>query len=113
MDPIINDLLSKFGVESGKEVIQAVIQWWEKRKKRKTLTAADKTNIAHETNRMIRAATLEEVRRYDPAYDRLKNAVNRSAPKKKWAAKKARRLKRTTKMASCKGSPRTGRSHVV
>lgn len=39
MDATIKDLLSKLGIEAGKQAIQAVIRQWEERKQRKVDTA--------------------------------------------------------------------------
>jgi hypothetical protein len=46
MDPTIQELLNKLGIEAGKQAIQAVIRQWEERKRRKLDAAKNKAPLA-------------------------------------------------------------------
>lgn len=88
MDPLIGDILSKLGVQAGKEMIGGIIKHWEERKKKKKLTAADKIEIAEAAQDMLIQATMDDVREYSPRYQAIAQSVKKSAAAKKAAPKK-------------------------
>ena len=81
MDATIKDLLSKLGIEAGKQAIQAVIRQWEERKQRK-IDTAKKKEIAEVAASMIQGATMDDVREFSPTYRAIKHVVAKKAAKK-------------------------------
>src|SRR4051812_4767603 len=97
MDPITTTILS----EGGKAVLTGTIKaCLEKlfRRKKKTITAEDQKQIDKTAEKMIQAATWEDVLRFDPKYQGITatrphrakgGAAKKAAPKKRVAFKKA------------------------
>lgn len=83
MDPITT-ILAAGGATILKKSIEKVMDRLFRGRK-KTVTTKEKRQIELVAERMIQAATMDDIRRYDPAYHRLTVAV-RSAPAKKAAA---------------------------
>ena len=59
------------------------------RRKRKAVTPEEKKQIEQVAEKMIQAATMDDVRKYDPAYHRLTIAAERVPARKAAACKKA------------------------
>jgi hypothetical protein len=91
------------------------------RRKKKTVTPDEKMQIEQVAEKMIRAATMNDVRQYDTAYHRLAAAVKRApakykvaaykkaAPKKAWGVKKTAAKRVGRKKAAPKKSVATKR----
>jgi GTPase SAR1 family protein len=116
MDPVSTDILSKLGVQAAKELIAGIIRYWEERKKKK-LSAVDKKEIAQIAQEMIVAATLDDVKRFDPKVTEilmlgpkrsgkttLITAMFEDTEKRKSAAKKRSASKATHRKATGKKS---------
>jgi hypothetical protein len=86
MDPQINDLLAKLGIEAAKQTMQSVIKAWEQRKKKK-LSAAENKEIKLAAQSIIQAATMDDVRQYSPTYHRISGAAKKGSAAKKVARK--------------------------
>jgi hypothetical protein len=93
MDPITTTILS----EGGKAVLTGTIKaCLEKlfRRKKKNITAEEKKQIEKTAEKMIQAATWDDVLRFDPKYQaisgaRRRGAAKKAAPKRRLAFKKA------------------------
>ena len=85
IDPQIKDLMAKLGIEAAKQTMQAVIRAWEERKKKK-LSAAEKSEISKVTASMIQMATMDDIREFSPVYRHIS-----VVPKKGSAAKRVSR----------------------
>jgi hypothetical protein len=86
MDPHINDLLAKLGLEAAKQTMQAIIKAWEGRKKKK-LSVAENKEIKEATQSIIQAATMDDVRQYSPTYHRISGVAKKGSAAKKVARK--------------------------
>lgn len=87
MDPTIQELINKLGVEAGKQAIQAVIRQWEERKRRK-LDAAKNKEIREVAASMIQPATMEDVREFSPTYQAVSRTIKKKAAAKRRPAVK-------------------------
>ena len=107
MDAIIQKLLEEGGKTLLASGIKACIEKLARRKK-KRLTQDDKRGIEATTEKMIQAATLEDVHRYSPVVIRLDRLAHyaggmaKRAPSKRSAAKKVGRRAVVTKKAPAK-----------
>jgi hypothetical protein len=113
MSVVPRTTLTKLGLEAAEQTMQAVIKAWEERKnKKKKLKAAEKIEIAEVTASIVQGATLDDVRRHDPAYHRLSMAVKRAPTKRaayKEAAPKRVAVKKSAKRVGAKKSARKRR----
>jgi hypothetical protein len=99
MDPIIQDLLK----EGGKTVLATTLTLCMtkllRRRKKEAVTPLEKKQIESAAEKMIQAASMEDVRHFSPAYQRIAGAAKKGS-----AAKKVSR-KVTIKCGSVKATP--------
>ena len=101
MDPITTTILST----GGKAVLTGAITACLKKlfRRKKTITAEEKKQIEKTAEKMIQAATWDDVLRFDPKYhtiSRRTGAAKKAAPKKRIAFKKAAPKRVTAKKAA-------------
>ena len=99
MDPIIQDLLK----EGGKTVLATTLTLCMSkllsRRKKAAVTPQEKKQIEHAAEKMIQAASMEDVRQFSPEYQRITGAAKKGS-----AAKKVPR-KVTVRCGTVKATP--------
>jgi hypothetical protein len=90
MDPITTTILTTGGSIVVRKCIEMAMEKLLRRKK-KNVTPEDKRQIRKTAERMIHAATMDDVRRYDQGYQQLAAAIQRTPTKKAAVHKKTGR----------------------
>jgi hypothetical protein len=104
MDPILQDLLKECGKTVVTTALGACLAKLLSARKKKQLTAAEEAQVQKTAEKMIRAATMDDVRRYSPAYQSVSSAVKKEAAKRT-AQRKAAPKKAAVKKSAAKRSP--------
>ncbi|MDZ4801956.1 MAG: hypothetical protein SGI92_27695 [Bryobacteraceae bacterium] len=108
MDPILTTILSTVGVTALKKALEEAMTRLLKNEK-PTVTEREKHAIAETAQKMVRAATMDDVKAYSPTYLAIEDRISRPGPRggaaKKTAAKRAPARKIASKKAPAKKSP--------
>jgi hypothetical protein len=109
MDPITTSILMEGGKALLKEIIQKGMEKLARRKKDR-LTPEDKQQIEKTTEKMIHAATMDDVRKYSPKYRTISAAAKKRVAFKRSAGRKTA-MKSSGKKSASKRATKKSASH--